>query len=587
MSASYAQERVTEVIRLDNVSKKFIIHHERNRAFQEVVVNLFRSNGSHEQFWALRDVSFAVRKGETLGIIGHNGSGKSTTLKLISRIIDPTAGKITVNGSMSSLLELGAGFHPDLTGRDNVFLNGSLLGFGRREMQLMFADIVAFSELEQFIDVPVKHYSSGMYTRLAFAVAINVDPDILLVDEVLAVGDKEFQDKCLEKIRDFQKIGKTIILVSHSLEAVKHICNRAIWLDHGRIRAMGDSKKVVLDYLRQVEEHQETVESERKAVGPALMAQSLLDPCEGEIQIRDVRILSQERLPQRVFRTGEDMVVRLYYCLRERRLSQDCTFSIAIADANGVLLHRAHFPCRAAQFAPEGQRGVLELMYANLALLAGSYSLSVAVWPSESPDSPIDVYSGRRRFSIEGEEGSADGFEDGLISLRHAWLDSASEAARVATGSVQAPVDLPPNACQDGHVGGLPAHLYVGENDTPCLADGWYDAEGDIPRFRWTTGHASLFMNVGERASTLFLRASDPNASYRQLTGSVFVDGASVGGFEFSGPEDRSLRFSLNGGYRGKVGITIRVEPTVVPAQLGLNGDTRELGLRVYDVWAE
>ena len=251
---------VTEAIIFDNVSKRFIIHHERNRSFQDVVVNLFRSKGTREEFWALRNVSFVVRQGETVGIIGENGSGKSTTLKLISRIIEPTAGKVAINGTLSSLLELGAGFHPELNGRENVFLNGSLLGFSRREMRGKFDEIVAFSELERFIDVPVKHYSSGMYMRLAFGIAINVDPDILLIDEVLAVGDTAFQDKCLQKIRDFRRQGKTILFVSHALETVQNICDRAIWLDHGSIKAAGESKQVVSEYMRQTEERESVVE---------------------------------------------------------------------------------------------------------------------------------------------------------------------------------------------------------------------------------------------------------------------------------------------------------------------------------------
>ena len=471
-----------EVIRLDNVSKKFIIHREKHRSFQDVFVSRFRNNGSREEFWALDNVSFSVRKGETVGIIGQNGSGKSTILKLMSRIIEPTTGKITVNGTMSALLELGAGFHPDLTGRDNVFLNGSLLGFSRRDMQRKFEDIVAFSELEQFIDTPVKHYSSGMYMRLAFAIAINVDPDILLVDEVLAVGDQSFQEKCLDKIREFQSAGKTIIFVSHALETVKSICNRAIWLDHGRIRARGESRKVVMEYLRQVEGFQELPPSEerqaqerqaieqqakeqqakeqqakeqqakerqakerqakeRQAIGQQVdvgLPEAGQDV--GTIRILDVRILGIDGGERQVLHTGDDLVVRLQYAVCDDRPPQDCTFAVSIADANGALIHRALFPTKADQIRHDGRCGALELTYSSLPLLEGIYNVSAAVWPTTSPDSPFDVYRQKCRFSIEGRRAAEDVPEDGIVSLRHAWC-RCNGASASATGLGGAPAE--------------------------------------------------------------------------------------------------------------------------------------------------
>jgi lipopolysaccharide transport system ATP-binding protein len=250
----------------EDVSKHFVLQHERDRSFQEVVVNLLRrlqQPSRREDFWALRDVSFSVDPGETLGIIGENGSGKSTTLKLISRILEPTSGRIEANGRVSALLELGAGFHPDLTGRENIYLNASILGFSRREIRQKIDDIIAFSELEHFIDVSVKHYSSGMFMRLGFAVAIHVDPDILLTDEVLAVGDEAFQRKCLEKIAQLQTLGKTILFVSHSMEAIRNLCTRVLWLHQGRVQLVGDVEQVVDAYLLFVHEKEAEVLAER------------------------------------------------------------------------------------------------------------------------------------------------------------------------------------------------------------------------------------------------------------------------------------------------------------------------------------
>ena len=257
-----------KVIKFSHVSKRFILHHERPRSFQEMVVNLFGLRNpsrrgvamprpAKEEFWALRDVNFSIYAGEAVGIIGENGSGKSTSLKLVSKILEPTSGSVSVRGKVSALLELGTGFHPDLTGRENIFLNGSLLGISRKEMTKRYGNIVDFSELSEFIDTPIKHYSSGMVMRLAFGVAINVDPDILLTDEVLAVGDEAFQRKCLDYVAELRRGGVTIVFVSHALDAVRSLCKRAIWLDHGRVVADGPSGEVIDRYL--------TYENERNA----------------------------------------------------------------------------------------------------------------------------------------------------------------------------------------------------------------------------------------------------------------------------------------------------------------------------------
>ncbi len=415
---------MTEVIRLEDVSKRFVIVHEKNRSFQDVVVNLFKSNGSREEFWALKNTSFSVQRGETLGIIGYNGSGKSTILKLISRIIEPTSGKVTVNGSVSPLLELGAGFHPELSGRDNVFLNGSLLGFSRKKMERIFDEVVAFSELEQFIDVPIKHYSSGMYMRLAFAVAINVDPDILLIDEVLAVGDEAFQEKCFQKIVGFQKLGKTIVLVSHSLGKIESMCDRAIWIDHGQIRSMGDCQKVVHDYLGQVyaiedarakSEHQ-TAEQKVDAGEPASRWVT------GGVRIGSVEILGAEREGKHVFQTGDNMVVRLRYVADDEVATLPISFSVSICDHLGNVIHRALCLHQQLVQAPSRQ-GVVQLEYVDLPLLEGSYSLSAAVWPTDAANSPFDAHSETHRFSVRGADSNVRRMESGVVSLQHRWLD--------------------------------------------------------------------------------------------------------------------------------------------------------------------
>lgn len=243
------------VIAFENVSKRFLLHHERTRSVQDLFVRKFArrkppdtGESSLEEFWALREVSFAVAQGEMLGVIGPNGAGKSTVLKLLARIIEPTGGKVHVNGRLNALIELGAGFHEELTGRENIFLSGALLGLARREIQNHFDEIVAFSELEKFIDTPVKHYSSGMHMRLGFAIATVIDCDVLLVDEVLAVGDANFQRKCFERIAEIREKGTTILFVSHQMADIERHCDRALLVMGGKLIGDGAPVEIAQQY---------------------------------------------------------------------------------------------------------------------------------------------------------------------------------------------------------------------------------------------------------------------------------------------------------------------------------------------------
>jgi ABC-type polysaccharide/polyol phosphate transport system ATPase subunit len=240
---------MADAIVAENLSKTFRLGHERHGTLKGLVLSFQRPR--YEDVHALKGVSFTVEAGETVAIIGKNGSGKSTLLGVMARVYRPTSGSVVMNGRVSALLELGAGFHPDLTGIENTYLNGSILGLSRREIAKRLNEIVSFAELEGFIDAPLRTYSSGMVMRLGFAIAIQVDPDILLVDEVLAVGDEAFQRKCFDKVRDFQRLGKTIIFVSHDLDAVKNVATRAIWLDSGEIRTDDGVERVVEAYLSQ------------------------------------------------------------------------------------------------------------------------------------------------------------------------------------------------------------------------------------------------------------------------------------------------------------------------------------------------
>ena len=234
-------------VRVDHVSKSFRMYHERNQTLKATIMRGRRS--VHEDFWALDDVDFDVPTGSTFGLIGSNGSGKSTLLKCLANIYRPNKGTISHFGSMAAMLEVGSGFHAELSGRDNIYLNGSILGMSKKEVDRKYDEIVDFSGVEAFIDQPVKNYSSGMYVRLGFAVAINVDPDILVVDEVLAVGDADFQTKCMQKFADFKAAGKTVILVTHDMDTVSRMCDNVAWLSHGKLREVGAAEPTIAAYL--------------------------------------------------------------------------------------------------------------------------------------------------------------------------------------------------------------------------------------------------------------------------------------------------------------------------------------------------
>ena len=262
---------MSSVISVENLSKKYIIGHQRQErytALRDVLANgvkrtvgkllhphAKREDPEHEEFWALKDVSFDIQQGDSVGIIGRNGAGKSTLLKILSRITEPTSGRVSIRGRVASLLEVGTGFHPELTGRENIFLNGAILGMSKAEIKKKFDQIVAFAEVEKFLDTPVKRYSSGMYVRLAFAVAAHLEPDILIVDEVLAVGDAQFQKKCLGKMEEVGKDGRTVLFVSHNMAMISNLCQKGIYLDAGKIALQGDVSQAVHKY------YQSTIES--------------------------------------------------------------------------------------------------------------------------------------------------------------------------------------------------------------------------------------------------------------------------------------------------------------------------------------
>jgi len=379
---------MTSAIALHNVSKKFVLHRDRPRSFQELMLQVVGRNRrqSREEFWALRDLNLQVEQGETLGVIGSNGAGKSTLFKLINRILQPTSGEVVVNGRLTALLELGAGFHPDLTGRENVFLNGSILGLTAKEMRQRLDDIITFAELERFIDVPLRHYSSGMQVRLGFAVATSLDPDIMLIDEVLAVGDEAFQKKCLERIDHFRQRGKTILFVSHDLESVKRLCSRVLWLDAGLPAGDGPAVEIVERYRQHVWEEEAKLMASKAhpavpAAGGVAARAGKTHWGTGEVLITDVRLLDQTGQPIQLLQTGEPLTVEISYQMRDKVASS--VFGISIYRSDGIWCYGTNTKIEAINLSNLPDQGVVCVEFPGLGLIPGTYTLDVAIHSSD------------------------------------------------------------------------------------------------------------------------------------------------------------------------------------------------------------
>jgi len=435
---------MANAIELTNVSKIYRRYsHRRQFATLKSALlsrSLVRDLNPDETFPAVQDVTVAVPSGRTLGVIGRNGSGKSTLLKLVAGITKPTTGSVTVNGRISALIELGAGFHPEISGRENVFINGIMLGLTKREITKRFDEIVEFAELEDFIDAPVKTYSSGMYMRLGFAVAIHVDPDVLLVDEVLAVGDEGFTHKCLDKFAEFKRRGKTILLVTHSLGLVERFCDEALWMNAGRKRATGDPKRVVGAYITDVEvtEEQQLAAGDAKAqesvvtVSPDEPASAVLpdhpvevaqDPTdmfratEGrwgsrEIEITDVQLVGADGAAGHVFQSGQPLTIRI--ALRSPIPNEDFVIGVGIFNAEGVCCYGTNTNIEELQAVRMHGDAEAAFTIDNLDLVEGTYKLDVAVHKLDGY--PYDYHRLLYTFRVKSRTKDV-----GIFRPRHQW----------------------------------------------------------------------------------------------------------------------------------------------------------------------
>jgi ABC-2 type transport system ATP-binding protein len=402
---------------VDDVSKRFRLYRERNQSLKAALMRGGRAQ--FDEYWALKDVSFEIKEGSTFALIGENGSGKSTLLKCIARILNPEKGTIRTRGSVAALLELGSGFHPELSGRENVFLNGSILGMGKRELERKFDEIVDFAGIEPFIDQPVKNYSSGMYMRLGFSVAINVDPDILLVDEVLAVGDAAFQDKCMEKFAEFRRAGKTVVIVSHAMGSMRTLCDEAAWLDHGSLLEVGRADHIVDRYVDKGHVAAEaaagiTAETEAGKTADARWGS-------GEARLTRVAMLGPGGRPASLFRTGDPVTVRLEYECATR--VERPVFGLAMENLDGVYVW-AHNTRDAGLELPyiEG-RGHVDLRIPRLMLQPHTFDLIASI-VDHTTTHTYDFLRHCYRFTVEPEPGEARE-SGGILALGGSWSAGA------------------------------------------------------------------------------------------------------------------------------------------------------------------
>jgi len=430
-----------EVTRVSKIYRRFS-HRKQFATLKSALLSrsLIKNLRPDETFTALNDVSLTVPRGRTLGVIGRNGSGKSTLLKLVAGITKPSSGTVKVGGRISALIELGAGFHPEISGRENVFINGIMLGLTKRQVAQRFDEIVEFAEMKDFIDAPVKTYSSGMYMRLGFAVAIHVDPEVLLVDEVLAVGDEGFTHKCLDKFAEFKRRGKTILLVTHSLGMVERFCDEALWLDAGRIKGSGDPKRIVGAYLTDIEQREERElasgdararESVSAAARPSEAAPSPSDQpvetatepadmfraTEGrwgsrEVEITGVTFMGHDGESGHVFHSGDSMEVRIH--LRAPVPIADFVVGIGIFNAEGVCCYGTNTSIE--ELTGERLNGEAEAIFAieALDLVEGTYKMDVAIHKFDGY--PYDYHRLLYTFRVKSRVRDV-----GIYRPRHAW----------------------------------------------------------------------------------------------------------------------------------------------------------------------
>jgi lipopolysaccharide transport system ATP-binding protein len=423
------------LIEVDNVSKRFRLQREHQRSIQDTFIHLWRRRSTQDDyFWPLRHISLRVYPGDSVGILGQNGSGKSTLLKVITGVLPPTSGKVHINARIASLLELGAGFHPDLTGRENVFLNGSIYGMDGATIRSKLDDIIDFAEIGDFIDTPVRHYSSGMYVRLGFSVAVHTAPEILIVDEVLTVGDQIFQQKCMQRILEMKEAGVAILLVSHNTEDIRRLCDRAIWIHNSEVRADGPAFDTVDDYLsytnelyysrRRVDQVVEKTEDSATAIVEPTVQAEIRRWGTYLAEITLVEICNEFGEEADRFTLGSTFVIRIHY-VAHQRISEP-TFGLAIHRQDGTHVNGPNSVDEGYDLDAIEGTGIMEYRVDSLPLNPGRYELTVAIYNRTSTVAH-DHHHRMYPFEIQAPRGRSEG---GVVHIEAKWHHVAGVEAR-------------------------------------------------------------------------------------------------------------------------------------------------------------
>lgn len=566
-----------KAIEVHRLSKSFDIYHKPFDRIKEVV--WFRKKTFHQRFWGLKDISFSVPKGITLGILGQNGSGKSTLLKILAGLMLPTEGEVKVRGKISSLIELGMGFHPEFTGRSNVYLNSALLGISKEEIDAKFDQIVEFSGIGDFIDRPVKTYSSGMYVRLAFSVAISINPEILLIDEVLAVGDALFSQKCLKKLKGFQEQGVTVLLVSHDMGAIKNLCDEAILLDQGRLVERGDPGDLSDYYLALIQ---------KKYAEEAKQFSFIKRIEEGEerkrhrygnfdAMISEIKLLNSigEEIGGVV--SGEDCIVIVKAIFFED--VENAVIGILIRDRLGNEVFGTNTGFYHQNTGPVTKNEMIVVKFTlKMNIGSGNYSITAAVHPDQ--------------FGLEGH------FD---------WMDRAitfqvlpSEPRFIGLSKLNPQIDIQRLKVTDSlnldHANPLNVvfpdamdHIEMSEDFQPYLVKGWYPPEmwpgGWV---RWTKKEAVFIMKICARKMKIEVSTSKPNLEKEPITGDVFCNQRRIGHFILNEYGWKQMDFEIQEELKGEVGrFKLVLNRTWRPDDFFKSGDKRELGVSVKRIWCE
>lgn len=411
------------IIRVEDVHKKFKLYHDKGYSMKEKL--LFRRRNAHEEHLVLRGVSFAAERGESVGLIGENGCGKSTLLKLMTRIMYPDRGSIEIDGRVSSLIELGAGFHPNMSGRENIYTNASIFGLSRKEINARLDAIIDFSELGEYIDNPVRTYSSGMFMRLAFSVAINVDADVLLIDEILAVGDASFQAKCFDRLRSIKSAGTTIVIVSHSLGQIEQLCEKSIWIHDGVIRAEGIPRDVHPQYLEYMgRKRGDAIKADMQEAIPEGKTEDVAiestaensgrPPSTGEVKIKRVTLLNKEGIEAAVFKTGEELSLLIQYKAKQR--IENPVFGMALYRGDNLYCWGSNTYIDRVDIPEIQGEGAVQLRINYNPLLSGEYTMDVAI--HRAGDFDYDFKKNAVSFRVYSDKDDA-----GVLCAPHQWVE--------------------------------------------------------------------------------------------------------------------------------------------------------------------